>query len=155
MTNNAQAARNVLDLIVTSYVRDLVTLLALIGVMQPFGSTGFQLAAASVLACKRNGRQDAWLPHSQDGCAPLSAALRRFRPAVSASVLQDENIPAHVRSVEISGKIIAQRGPYFLSGNWWDEKSWGRAEWDVQLKNGELVRCHESEGTWKLDGIYD
>ncbi|KRB26437.1 MULTISPECIES: ABC transporter ATP-binding protein [Mesorhizobium] len=33
ITNNAQAARNVLDLIVTSYVRDLVTLLALIGVM--------------------------------------------------------------------------------------------------------------------------
>ncbi|TRC75101.1 ABC transporter ATP-binding protein [Mesorhizobium sp. WSM4307] len=33
MTNNAQAARNVLDLIVTSYVRDLVTLLALVGVM--------------------------------------------------------------------------------------------------------------------------
>ena len=33
MTNNAQAARNVLDLIVTSYVRDLVTLLAVIGVM--------------------------------------------------------------------------------------------------------------------------
>ncbi|UVK56958.1 ABC transporter ATP-binding protein/permease [Mesorhizobium sp. AR02] len=33
MTNNAQAARNVLDLIVTSYVRDLVTLVALIGVM--------------------------------------------------------------------------------------------------------------------------
>jgi ATP-binding cassette subfamily B protein len=33
MTNNAQAARNVLDLIVTSYVRDLVTLAALIGVM--------------------------------------------------------------------------------------------------------------------------
>jgi subfamily B ATP-binding cassette protein MsbA len=33
MTNNAQAARNVLDLIVTSYVRDLVTLVALVGVM--------------------------------------------------------------------------------------------------------------------------
>ncbi|TRC89556.1 ABC transporter ATP-binding protein [Mesorhizobium sp. WSM4310] len=33
MTNNAQAARNVLDLIVTSYVRDLVTLLALVGIM--------------------------------------------------------------------------------------------------------------------------
>src|SRR3954453_7060107 len=30
--------------------------------MQPFGSTGFQLAAASVLACIRNGRQDARLP---------------------------------------------------------------------------------------------
>ncbi|MER8894976.1 ABC transporter ATP-binding protein [Mesorhizobium sp. M0676] len=33
MTNNAQAARSVLDQIVTSYVRDLVTLAALVGVM--------------------------------------------------------------------------------------------------------------------------
>jgi protein ImuB len=124
--------------------------------MQPFGSTGFQpVGQAGVLPCKRNGRQDACLPHSQDGCAPLSAALRRFRPAVSASVLQDEDTPAHVTSVEVSGKIIAQRGPYFLSGNWWDEKSWRRAEWDLQLENGEAVRCHKSEGTWKVDGIYD
>src|SRR5262245_37918388 len=82
-------------------------------------------------------------------------ALRRFRPAVAASVLQDEDRPAHVRSAEISGKITEQRGPYLLSGNWWDEKSWTRAEWDLQLENGEVVRCHESEGTWKLDGIYD
>src|SRR5438874_32358 len=82
-------------------------------------------------------------------------ALRRFRPAVSASVLQDEDRPAHVRSAETSGKIIAQRGPYFLSGNWWDEKSWARAEWDLQLEDGQLVRCHESEGTWKIDGVYD
>ncbi|SDA94909.1 ABC transporter ATP-binding protein [Mesorhizobium qingshengii] len=33
MTNNAQAARNVLDLVVTSYVRDLVTLIVLVLVM--------------------------------------------------------------------------------------------------------------------------
>ena len=85
----------------------------------------------------------------------LCGALRRFRPAVSASVLQDENIPAHIRSVEVSGKIIAQHGPYLLSGNWWDEKFWSRAEWDLQLKNRELVRAHERDGVWKLDGIYD
>ena len=84
-----------------------------------------------------------------------TAALRRFRPAVSTSVLLDEDTLAHVRSAEISGKISDQRGPYFLSGNWWDEKSWARAEWDVQLENGELVRVNESEGTWKVDGIYD
>src|SRR5258705_11347313 len=87
--------------------------------------------------------------------AHVTAALRRFRPAVSASVLQDEDSPAHVRSAEISGKIIAQRGPYFLSGNWWDEKSWARAEWDLQLQNGELVRTHERDGVWKIDGVYD
>src|SRR6266566_720082 len=87
--------------------------------------------------------------------AHATAALRRFRPAVSASVLQDEDKPAHVRSPEISGKIIAQRGPYFLSGNWWDEKSWARAERDLQLQNGELVRAHERDGVWKIDGVYD
>jgi len=87
--------------------------------------------------------------------AHATAALRRFRPAVFASLLQDEDTPAHVRSAEISGKIIAQRGPYFLSGNWWDEKSWARAEWDLQLQNGELVRAHERDGVWKIDGVYD
>src|SRR5882757_7034458 len=69
--------------------------------------------------------------------AHATAALRRFRPVMSASLLQDKDTPAHVRSAEISGKTIAQRGPYFLSGNWWDEKSWARAEWDLQLQNGD------------------
>ena len=87
--------------------------------------------------------------------AHVTAALRRFRPAVSASVLQDEDTPSHVRSAEMSGKIIDERGPYFLSGNWWDEKSWARAEWDLQLQNGELVRAHERDGVWKIDGVYD
>ena len=85
----------------------------------------------------------------------LCSALRRFRPAVSASVLQDEDDPVHVHSAERSGKIIEQRGPYLLSGNWWDEKSWRRAEWDLQLQNGELVRAHEQDGVWKIDGVYD
>ena len=87
--------------------------------------------------------------------AHATAALRRFRPAISASVLQDEDTPTHVRSAEMSGKIIDERGPYLLSGNWWDEKSWGRAEWDLQLQNGELVRAHERDGVWKIDGVYD
>jgi protein ImuB len=82
-------------------------------------------------------------------------ALRRFRPAVSASFLLDEDTLAHVRSAEIFGKVINQRGPYLISGNWWDEKSWARAEWDVQLKNGEFVRAHERDGVWKIDGVYD
>ena len=136
--------------------------------MEPFSwsSTGFQpLGQAGVLACKRNGRlaaaspscggQDACPPHSQDGCAPLSPALRRFRPAVSASVFLDQDNPAHIRTSDIRGKIVNERGPYFLSGNWWDKKSWARAEWDLQLENGELVRAHERDSVWKIDGVYD
>src|SRR5438552_9211625 len=49
-------------------------------------------------------------PHAL-GAAHATAALRRFRPAISASVLQDEDTPAHVRSAEMSGKVTAQRGP--------------------------------------------
>jgi len=85
----------------------------------------------------------------------LKLALRRFRPAVSASVLVDGDTPAHLRSAEICGKVIEQQGPYLISGNWWGEKSWARAEWDVQLESGDLVRVHEAERTWKMDGIYD
>ena len=123
--------------------------------MQPF--SGHLNSAAD------NGGRSSATPGSK--CEPrklsgsplhiLCRALRRFRPAISASVLQHENTPAHVRSAEMSGKIIDEHGPYLLSGNWWNEKSWSHAEWDLQLKNGEIVRCHESEGTWKLDGIYD
>ena len=85
----------------------------------------------------------------------LKLALRRFRPAVSASVLVDGDTPAHLRSAEICGKVIEQQGPYLISENWWGEKSWARAEWDVQLESGDLVRVHEAERTWKVDGIYD
>jgi hypothetical protein len=61
----------------------------------------------------------------------------------------------HVRSANIRSKIIDQRGPYLFSGSWWDEQSWARAEWDLQLETGEVVPCHESQGTWEIDGIYD
>jgi protein ImuB len=85
----------------------------------------------------------------------LRLALRRFRPSVSASVLLDEDCLMHVRGADVRGKIIDLQGPFLISGNWWDEKSWACAEWDLQLEDGELVRCHESEATWRIDGIYD
>jgi protein ImuB len=120
--------------------------------MEPFSWAVVPKAFGTVSSEKnRESRPDSYALRK----AHATAALRRFRPAVSASVLQDEDTPAHVRSAEMSGKIIEQRGPYFLSGNWWDEKSWSRAEWDLQLQNGELVRAHERDGVWKIDGVYD
>src|SRR4030095_3433954 len=44
-------------------------------------------------------------------------ALRRFRPTKSASVLLGEDRPMHVRSADVHGKIIDQRGPFLISGN--------------------------------------
>jgi protein ImuB len=87
--------------------------------------------------------------------AHTTTALRRFRPNVSASILWDEESPMHIRGGSVRGKILNLRGPYLISGNWWDEKSWARAEWDLQLDAGELLRCHQSDGAWRIDGIYD
>ncbi|MEP6956100.1 MAG: hypothetical protein ABI883_04690 [Chthoniobacterales bacterium] len=87
---------------------------------------------------------------------PVQVALRRFRPVPSASVLCDNAQPAHLRSVPVQGEVREHAGPYKLSGGWWEESaSWIRTEWDVQLAEGALCRCHEEAGAWQLDGIYD
>jgi protein ImuB len=80
-------------------------------------------------------------------------ALRRFRPPAATSMFVSEQ--RHLESETIRGQVVDQRGPYLFSGNWWDKKSWRRAEWDLQLEAGELILAHESEGSWKLDGVYD
>ena len=83
------------------------------------------------------------------------AVLRRFRSALPASVLLAENRPTYLRSAKIQGAVRAEKGPYLASGNWWDENAWGLAEWDVELENDALCRCHLSGNQWALDGIYD
>jgi len=80
-------------------------------------------------------------------------ALRRFRPPAATSIFVSEH--KHLEGEKIRGRVFDQAGPFLLSGNWWDEKSWARAEYDMQLENGDLIRAHEAEGTWKMDGIYD
>jgi len=87
--------------------------------------------------------------------AHATAALRRFRPPVSALVFLDQERPAHIRNTDLRGKVVRQRGPYLSSGNWWDEKSWVRTQWDLQMEDNVLVCVHENEGSWKIDGVYD
>lgn len=98
-------------------------------------------------------------PAHAQGRAHVAAAfaLRRFRTMTSASVLLEKKKPIHLRSAELQGEVTEQDGPYLSSGNWWDEKSWARAEWDLELENGALCRCHaDHEGNaWQLDGLYD
>jgi protein ImuB len=102
------------------------------------------------------------------GCLPL----RRFRKRKKATVLLENNRPAHVRAMEVrarhgtspsnwrtglamEGAIVTQDGPFPLSGNWWDERAWALVEWDVEIKNGVMARCHCDQDGWAIDGIYD
>jgi protein ImuB len=96
------------------------------------------------------------LPEKKSELPALPAlALRRFRSSLPASVLLAKNRPTHFRSAKIQGEVRGGKGPYKVSGNWWDENAWDRAEWDVELENGALCQCHSSGGQWALDGIYD
>jgi protein ImuB len=113
--------------------------------------------------------------HKCDGQRPPlqeKPALRRFRPPANTSIFISKH--RHIESDKVCGQIVDQAGPFLLSGNWWDEKTWARAEWDMQLESGELIRAHEcprcephwrqtgpfgvtasAHGTWRIDGIYD
>jgi protein ImuB len=93
--------------------------------------------------------------------------LRRFRKRTKATVLLENNRPAHVRTtavraglavrvgLTIDGATVAQEGPFPLSGNWWDERGWARVEWDVEIENGIMARCYCDQDGWAIDGIYD
>ena len=70
----------------------------------------------------------------------IGPALRRFREKCAPPL--EEN-------------VRARQGPYFASGNWWDEKRWARAEWDLELENGTVCRCREEPNELKLEAIYD
>jgi protein ImuB len=94
------------------------------------------------------------LPVHPIGRMPMPPpGLRRFRPPAVTSMFVSER--RYLQSEKICGQVVGQSGPFWLSGNWWNEKSWARAEWDMQLENSELIRAYESGGTWKIDGIYD
>ena len=78
--------------------------------MQPFSWA--VVSASSAVARAKEDVPSGETPHPLR-TAHAKAALRSFRPAVCASVLQDEDTPAHVHSAEISGKIIDATRPVF------------------------------------------
>lgn len=80
--------------------------------------------------------------------------MRRFRPTVPAQVWMEEGRPAYVRSTVIIGRIQDARGPWRLSGNWWDRSRWVRDEWDIELVRGGRYRLVREGKAWVLEGEY-
>jgi protein ImuB len=67
--------------------------------------------------------------------------LRRYRPGIAADVqLNDDGKPTLIQSSVISGPIMEARGPWKLSGNWWELIRWEAKEWDIALDNRGLYR---------------
>jgi protein ImuB len=90
-------------------------------------------------------------------------ALRRFRPALRASVTLQNGQPARLscpKRKEVQGEVLWKAGPWRFSGDWWDREAWSRDEWDLALKNGEAVSFYRLVhdrlgGEWFLEGSYD
>ena len=115
--------------------------------------------------------------NTRDACATQPEDRAQFL----IQTLGRENVFVEIQRHFIRGEervnqqLVDQRGPYLASGNWWDEKIWSRSEWDLQLENNVLVRCHQSPPSlklpptlasarragvvgiekWEVDGIYD
>jgi hypothetical protein len=52
------------------------------------------------------------------------------------------------------GPIRKSRGPFPLSGSWW-ENGWQEAQWDVELDHALLLQLtFRPPETWHLTGIY-
>jgi protein ImuB len=124
-------------------------------------------AVASAVASGKNRHPGSEVNALRTAHATAPPALRRFRERTKATVLLENNRPAHVRAaavragfavpvgLTIDGATVAQEGPFPLSGNWWDERAWARVEWDVEIENGIIARCHCDQDGWAIDGIYD
>ena len=93
-------------------------------------------------------------PSGKDDGDPLvGVPWLRFTPPVQAQIVLNENCPAYLYSSHSTGPIRDARGPWHLSGNWWERQCWGREEWDIGTDDG-LYRLVLLERSWFLDGIY-
>jgi protein ImuB len=66
--------------------------------------------------------------------------MRRFRPPIPAHIEIRGCRPVLMRSAIFNGVITDVRGPFFSSGNWWENNRWWREEWDIQTADGNLYR---------------
>ena len=102
----------------------------------------------------------------------IVTALRRFRPALRASVTLENGHPASLvcKKKEVQGSVLWKAGPWRASGDWWEREAWSRDEWDIALQNNALQNNAPRNGTeisfyrlvhdllgggWFVEGTYD
>lgn len=97
----------------------------------------------------------------------IVTALRRFRPALRASVVLENGHPAHMvcKKKEVQGTVLWKAGPWRASGDWWEREAWSRDEWDIAVQNSSPRNETEISfyrlvhdllgGGWFVEGTYD
>ena len=122
------------------------------------------VAAAPQKAPQKNSREQT--PEAAQEKS-IVTALRRFRPALRASVTLENGHPAYLvcKKKEVQGTVLWKAGPWRASGDWWEREAWSRDEWDIAVQNN--VRQNEEAisffrivhdllgGAWFVEGTYD
>jgi protein ImuB len=93
----------------------------------------------------------------------LVTALRIFRPPVAVKVDHQDGRPSHISATkqkQISGEVLWSAGPWRSSGDWWEQDSWMRDEWDIALREQTGIVLYRLVhdlvgGGWMLEGEYD
>lgn len=96
---------------------------------------------------------------------PAQAALRglpmrRFRPALPATVFLKNHRPERIQAEHFNGPVLDCAGPYRLSGEWWEGNAWRVEEWDVALGGAahglyRLACEHGPPKVWSVEGCYE
>ncbi len=90
--------------------------------------------------------------------AAIGPTLRRFRPPVAVTVLPVGGtlIPGTLDCAQVRGRIRLARGPWLISGHWWEPGTrWQREEWDVEMaRNQGTYRLARVGEAWFLEGRY-
>ena len=116
----------------------------------------FKISQAFQSASSGDSRRHNGLSSPSNPQTAISALpLRRFRPPCPSHIEFRDETPALLRSEVFIGPIIATRGPFFSSGNWWDSSRWARQEWDVETSDGSLFRIFRSSEGCFVEGVYD
>jgi protein ImuB len=120
-----------------------------------FQPDGFTLRPATGTGAM-GGAGEGNLAYRPDAAVPL----RRYRPprevAVASEWRDQRPWPLALLTGPHVGRIVAWRGPFPVSGAWWDPGgAWQRLEWDVQLEDRNLLRLvYQPPERWQLDGNY-
>ena len=84
--------------------------------------------------------------------------LKRQRPPLPINVASEKQAryprPLALLSGPHQGPIQTTRGPFPLSGSWWQE-TWQQAQWDIELPDALLLQLtYTPPENWFLTGIY-
>jgi protein ImuB len=127
-----------------------------------FHTQNFSIAGV-VETVSRDTSTKASTPDTKQGAAS-QIALHVFRPPIPARVKLQANQPVFASFQGCSGKVLHASGPWQTSGDWWENKPWQEAVWDLEIQlSGKPSPTHgfyrlsydELLEKWFVRGVYD